>query len=326
MLFFLVFAVLLRGCVNSSRANAVKDYNVEVNRLGTSSTSNVAQALETLTNGRNSDALAQEQALGDLASDSKTLTQQARDLSTPGGLEPATQNLATALSLRATALARIAKLIGRARGTSASEQETATGAIAGEMNALLASDVLWRARVTPFLIDKYKDIDRSPGGDVTPSIVLKDQRWIVPATVANRIGGLVASSAGDDPSAVATPGTHGHGLSAVSVNGKDLTAGGYTTVPAGANGTSFTVTIENQGENDEQNVSVTVTGTAQSTGKRVFNQSKKQPSSLKGTKTPVTIPIPTAVSGSIKVVVEVKKVLGEDNTTNNKATYNVIFS
>ena len=324
VLVFLFLAVIMRGCVNSSRANAVKDYNTEVNKLGTASTSNVAQALETLVNGKNVEALTQEQSLNDLASDSKNLTQQARDLSTPGGLEPATYNLATALSLRATALGRIADLIGKARGTSASEQETATAEIAGEMTALLASDVLWRARVTPFMVDKFKDIDRS-SDDVAPSVVLKDQTWITPATVANRIGGLVAADAGDDPTAEIAPGTHGHGLASVSVNGKELAAGGVTNVP-NASGTSFTVTIENQGENDEQNVTVTVTGTAQATGKRVFNQSKKQPSSLKGTKTPVTIPIPTAVTGSVKVVVEVKKVPGESNTTNNKQTYNVIFN
>lgn len=324
VLVILAFGLLLKSCVDTQRRNGLKDYNDQVNRLGTESTSNVAQALDVLLNANGDDALAQAQNLNDLAADGDTFTVRARELSTPGGLEAATQNVATALSLRHGAVERIADEIGKARGTSATEQEAATQQIAGQMTALLASDVLWQARVTPFIKDKFKDDDLN-SESITPSVVLKDAAWTNTATVANRIGGVAPDEAGDDPSKEIAPGTHGHGLSAVTINGKALVAGGVTNV-ANPSGTNVVVTIENQGENDEEDVTVAVSGTSQSTNKSVFNQTKKLASSLKGTKTPVTIPITKTVTGSVKVTVEVKKVGGEENVENNKGTYNVIFT
>ncbi len=318
------FALLINGCVKSSRINGLKDYSQEVTRLGTESTGNVGQALSILLNADSVEALEQSQSLSDLAADGDKFTQRARELDTPGGLEAATQNVATALSLRASAVQRIGDLIGKARGTSATEQEDATQKIAGQMMLLLTSDGLWQARVSPYIRDKFKDYDRSDDS-VEASIALPDLRWINTATVANRIGSVAPVDAGSDPSKPLAPGTHGHGLASVAINTTPLAEGGVTRV-SNPSGTSIVVTIENQGENDEENVTVAVSGVSQSTGKNVFNQTKKVTLSAKGTKTPVTINITKAVADSVKITAEVRKVDGEENTTNNKKTYNVIFA
>jgi hypothetical protein len=323
LLLLFAIALLINGCVSSSRVNGLKNYSQAVTRLGEESTQNVTQALAVLANADSADALEQRQRLNDLAADGARFTDRARDLSTPGGLEAATQNLATALSLRSTAIARIADLIGKARGTSATEQETATTQIAGQMTALLASDVLWQARVTPFIKDKFKDLDRSSEGAV-PSISLSDATWANTSTVANRIGGVAPEDAPADTSKEIAPGSHGHGLAGVSINKTPL--GDSVTRVSNPSGTSIVVTIENQGENDEENVTVAVTGVAQGDNATIFNQTAKVALSAKGTKTPVPINITKDVSGSVKITAEVKKVGGEENTTNNKKTYSVIFS
>jgi hypothetical protein len=316
----IIAALLLKGCVDSSRKNALQDYGQAVGDLGTESSSNVAQGLQLLQQPDDREALDQRNAIDKLASDSRTLADRARDLSTPGGLEGATQNLVTALSLRADALARIADRISTARGTSRAQAETATQQIAGQMQSLLASDVLWQLRVTPYIRDRAKELDTRDDG-VEDSVVLTDLTWLNASSVANKIDGQ--SEQTDTTTAVA-PGTHGHGIQSVTANGKALSTG-VTTVPNGT-GLSFVVTIANQGENDETNVSVTISGTSKATGKQVFSETKKVPSSRKGTTSPVTIPITSAVSGAVTVTAEVKPVGGEVNKDNNKQTFQVIFS
>lgn len=311
-------ALLLKSCVDTSRRNGLKDFNSQVNDIGSQSISNVSQGLEVIAN-KDLEPLAQRNQLSDLATDSSKLTDRARDLSSPGGLDGATYYLATALSLRATALDRISEVIGKARGTTKAEQEAATQQIAGQMEAMLASDVLWELRVTPFIKERFQAEDLN-SESIATSKVLKDLAWVNPATVATRIGGFTTEPDTETPLA---PGTHGHGITSVAVNGKALTAGSVTTIPASAS-QSFTVTIENQGENDEQDVTVSVSGTKQGGGTKI-DETKKIPQSLKGSKTPVSIPLKTPVKGSYSVTVEVRPVRGEGSTDNNKATYSVIF-
>lgn len=318
IIFILVFGILLKGCVDSSRRNGLKNYNQEVNEIGSQSISNVSQGLELLTD-KDADPLAQRNQLGDLAADSDRLTDRARDLSTPGGLDGATYYLSTALSLRADALDKISDLIGKARGTTKAEQETATAQIAGQMQALLSSDVLWQTRVTPFIDERFSD-EELPADSVQASTVMKDLAWLNASTVATRIGGF---SAEEDTNTPVAPGTHGHGIAAVTAGGKTLAPGAVTNVPVGS-GLSFTVTIENQGENDESDVTVSVTGTKQGGGTKI-DESKKVPQSKQGTKTEVQIPITESVTGSYSITVEVRPVPGEKNTENNKQRYNVIF-
>lgn len=321
VLVLFVIALGLNGCVTSAKKNALTDYGQAVTDIGTESSSNVGQGLQLLSQPNEREALAQRNALDKLASDSRTLTQKARDLSTPGGLEGATQNLVTALSLRADALARIADRIATARGTSRAQSEAATEQIAGQMQALLASDVLWQLRVTPYILDRAKELDTRSDG-VESSVVMTDLTWLNAASVANKIDG---QSEQTDTQTTFTPGTHGHGIQSVTANGKALTPGQPITVAAGS-GLSFVVTVANQGENDETNVSVTIAGTSKATGKQVFSETRKIPSSRKGTTTPVTIPITSPVSSAVTVTAEVKPVGGEVNKDNNKQTFQVIFS
>ncbi|MFT4034061.1 MAG: hypothetical protein QM679_00635 [Patulibacter sp.] len=325
VLVLLVFALVMKGCVESSRKNALQDFSQAVSELGTESSSNVSQGLQLLAQPQDREALAQRNALDKLASDSRALENRARKTSTPGGLEGATQNLVVSLSLRADALSRIADRISTARGTSRAQAEEATQQIAGQMQSLLASDVLWKLRVTPYIRDRAKALD-ARDDDVEDSTVLTDLSWLNAATVANRIDGQ--SETPDTTQATCTDGTkHGHGIQSVAANGKTLTSGNsaVTSVSNGA-GLSFVVSIANQGESDESNVSVTVTGTSKATGKQLFSETRKVTNSPKGQTTAVQVPVTKAVSGAMTVSAEVKPVSCEVNKDNNKQSFQVIFS
>ncbi|MDQ8046098.1 MAG: hypothetical protein AAGC46_15130 [Solirubrobacteraceae bacterium] len=322
LLAFIAFG--LHSCVSSAHLNAAKNYDQTVNDLGTRSVSNVSQALEVLTK-TSQDPIAQSQSISDLASDSAKLTEEARKLKTPGGLEGATQNLATSLSLRATALKRISELLGKAKGNSESASETATQSIAGQMEALLASDVLWQLRVTPFIKEKFQDLNLSTDS-ISSSVVLKDATWLNTATVSNRIGGQTPDTAAADPTITCTADVaHGHAIASVLANGKTLNSGTgvINQVPA-ASGTSFTVNVANQGDADESNVSIIVSGKPQGGGSG-FSTTKKLAVSPQGKTTPVVVNLTKAISNSYTISVEIKKVQCEKTLDNNKATYSVIF-
>lgn len=323
VLVLLIFALVLKSCVDSSRKNGLRDYNQQVNELARSSGENVSEALRQMMTTTDESAVEQGGAIDTLARDSAQLTDRARDLSVPGGLESANHNLTTALSLRATALARIADRLPVARGTTRAAAETATQQIAGQMSAIMASDVLWQLRVTPYIEDRFKAEELSTDS-IEPSVVLTDQSWLNTATVANRIGG---ESEEEDPAAEVAPGLHGHGIISVTANGTTLQpgTGAPTTVERGS-GLEFVVNVANQGEHDESRVRVIVTGTKQAGGAKVINESRTLPTTKAGTETPVRVPVSSPPTGAVTVTVEVKSVPGEENTDNNKSTYRVLFS
>lgn len=321
VIILLAFALLLKSCADTARQNGLKDYNQQVNAIGRASGEDVTEALRQLS-AADAVVIDQQQALAKLAADSAKQTNKARDLDVPGGLEAANVNLVTALGLRATALDRIGLRLPVAKGSTRAAAETATEHIAGQMSALLASDVLWQLRVTPFIKEAFEG-ESLGTQSVTPSVVLKDLGWLSAGTVANRIGG---ESPQEDTTAVVAPGTHGHGLEAVTANGTTLNAGSQPTTVAKGTSLAIVATVANQGENDEQKVKVTVTGISKATNKEVFSESKTLPTTKTGTSTPVTIPITPAPTGSVEITVQIAKVGGEANLGNNKQTYNVIFS
>lgn len=317
----LFLAIVVKGCVDGQRKDQLQSYNQKVNELGTESAANVTKALQTLSSPDNTQPQDQRAEIDRLAAATQDLTDQARELSTPGGLAPATEYLATAISLRGDALARIADRVSNARGTSKTQAEEATAQIAGQMQVLLAADVLWQTRVTPFIRDKYQELE-VPSDAIKASIALDNLSWLDTGTVSSRIDGQAAAELDNTP---AEPGVHGHGIASVTANGKALAPGGaVTTIPAGA-GLSFVVTVANGGEFDEDNVPVTVTGVDKATGKQIFEQTKKIDVSKKGEQTPITIPITSGATKSFTVTVKVDPVKLEDKLDNNKETYLVLY-
>ena len=86
----------------------------------------------------------------------RTTLEQAQALSVPGDMSDAQQSLLIALMLRRDALSKVALDIRPALGDEGEAADRAIKAIAGQNQAFNASDVLYNARVKPFITDALK--------------------------------------------------------------------------------------------------------------------------------------------------------------------------
>jgi hypothetical protein len=248
------------------------------------------------------------------------LVKRARKLDVPNDMKPAQANLVLALELRRDALRKIAEKIPTALAKGNGDQAgRAVAQITGQMRAFDASDVIYSQRVIPY-IQRALD-DAGVGGQTIPtSQFLPNLTWLDEAQVASRLGASASARSGGP----VAPGSHGHGLTSVSVAGTDLVAGGDNQIPAGAN-LSFTVKFMNQGENDETAVGVrlTITGAG-----KTINAQKTVAQTTKGQEASVDIPLTQAppVGNPVTITVEIQPVPGEKMTDNNKATYQATFT
>jgi hypothetical protein len=90
-------------------------------------------------------------------------------------------------------------------------------------------------------------------------------------------------------------------------------------------GLSFDVQVQNQGQNDEKNVTVQVRITGAGKPVSVDQQIASIAQGATGT---ASVPLPSLppTGRPVTITVTVKGVPGEKNLTNNKATYQAIFT
>ena len=191
--------------------------------------------------------------------------------------------------------------------------------IAGQMQALLASDVVYSQRVIPYISEALEDAGVG-GQRITPSRFLGDRlEWLDPDTVSEALDAPTGGS--DDSAGAAKPGPHGHGLTSVRAGQKALQPSPQNNrIPAGA-GLAFTVQFANQGNSDESKVKVNIRiGDAKPISK-VLDVTKA------GSPAEVSIPVAATppIGSPVNVVVEIAKVRGEMKLDNNRQRYTVTF-
>ncbi len=321
-LILIILIVLgVKGCTDSAQENALKDYNRDVTAVVTDSDRDVGRAFFQVLNGgaqQASDLQVQVNELR-LAADEDLNRAEAFDV--PDEMVPAQRNLELTLSLRAEGLRKIAEALPTALGRG-QPAERAIETIGGEMQAFLASDVVYDMRVAP-LIKQTLDEEGISGQRIADSQFMTDISWLSPETVANRLGAEAASSG---QSGEVAPGTHGHGLSSVAVGDVTLQPSpAVNRVPVSGGGVTFTVSFENQGENDERNVRVTVTlrgGSRPITARRTVSQTTA------GSPAEVEIPLGATppIGQAVTAEVVVAAVRGEEKTDNNRQRYTIIFT
>jgi hypothetical protein len=237
-------------------------------------------------------------------------------------MKDAQQNRLLALDLRADAVAKIASRIPTARGDQEGAAAQATDQITGEMQAFLASDVIYLKRVVPFISEALSASDIG-GQRIVGGRFMDDLSWLDPTTVAGRLG-ATAGGGGKSNQQVA-PGRHGHGLVGVSVGTTTLQPQPATNRLTASPSLAFTVRFSNQGDNEETDVRVRVRVRPQ-TGKAI-SVTKTVDQTNPGAQAEVNIPLGQAPpTGSATVTVDVLKVPGEENVENNTQDYTVIFS
>jgi subtilase family serine protease len=110
----------------------------------------------------------------------------------------------------------------------------------------------------------------------------------------------------------------------VQPSGTALSTSGTTDIHA-QKGLSFDVQVQNQGQNDEKNVTVQVRISGAGTPISVDQQIKSIP---QGTTQTASVPLPSLppTGRPVTITVTVKGVPGEKNLTNNKQSYQAIFT
>jgi hypothetical protein len=315
----LVIVVVLgvKGCVSSRQENALKAYNRDVTSVVASSDRDVGQALfRLLGNGsqQGQDLRVQVNQLR-LAADEDA--RRARNFDVPGDMKPAQDKLLLALDLRAEGLRKIAADLPTALGRG-QPARAAVARIAGNMQYFNASDVVYKARVAPLIKETLDDAGIA-GQRIPDSQFMGNIAWMSPTFVAQRIG----ASAGA-PNQPPAPGLHGHGLTSVAVGDNTLQPSPVVNRVPATGRVTFHITFQNQGDNDENDVRVTVT--VRGSGKTITAR-KTVAQTKAGSPAEVDIPLgQTPPIGTATVNVAIAPVRGEQKTDNNRQNYTVIFT
>lgn len=325
-----LLVVLVKGCVDNRREAALKDYNRSVRTLVEHSRSAVAKRFfDALGSASGQDQQQVQETINQLRVVADEDLSQAQRLDPPDAMKSAQTDLELLLSLRRDGVANVADEIQTALGGTAGAG-TAVDAIAGQMQAFNASDVLYSQRVAPLLLKGLKDngiaasYDGTAGEQVLPyANFLPDGdglSWMSPDYVAQQLGASTSSGRTGGPVA---PGLHGHQIDSVSVSGVDLTTDGSNRIPASPPPT-FVVNFTNGGENDETNVKVTVEVTGSGSPIRaqtiVPNTTAGEPATAN-----VTLRQSPSTSGPSTIRVTVEQVPGEETLDNNTASYTALF-
>jgi hypothetical protein len=325
-LLVLAFVIVLgfKGCLDSRKDNALKDYNRNVTAVINDSDQSVGKPFfqRMAAGSRNSSGLGVQ--INQLRLAAEDDVKRAKAFDVPGDMAAAQRNLELVLNLRAEGLTKIADEIPAALGRGQSS-ETAITRIAGEMQTFLASDVVHAERVAPLIRDAL-DSNDVKGQQIAGSRFMTDISWLSPATVAARLGRSAGGTASGSSGTVA-PGLHGHGLVGTSIGAVALNpeAPGVTNrVPWAANPT-ITVKFANQGDNDESNVKVSIS--VKATGAKAITATKTIGQTKSKTDSTVNVPLGAAppAGSPTTLSVLIAKVPGEKKTDNNRSSYTVIF-
>lgn len=321
VILLLVFGV--KGCLDSRKEQALKDYNRDVASLIGEADSNTDEFFNAVTTTGTSPVEVQSQ-ISQFRQRAKSQANQAQGFSVPDEMRPAQRSLLLSLGLLEETMGKVAEKILSALSKDSATAEPAVVSITAEMQAFLAADVLYKRR-TVALVKQVLDDNQIGGQTIQTSEFLPNLGWLEAPTVARRIRADAARGAGASTSSTeAAPGTHGHGLLGVSVGDVTLTPGGSSRVPASSNVT-FSAKVANQGENPETDVVVTVTITPSGGGKAVTARATIDQTAA-GSEATVQIPLTQSPPiGSASVKVGVRKVNGEENTDNNSQEFVVIF-
>jgi hypothetical protein len=317
LLILLVLGV--RGCLNARKENAIKDYANDSAELIRASKLEGDQLFKLLQGeGGTDQATAIINQLNAYSVDSSELVDRANRLDVPGDLNGAQDDLVSVLELRRDGFADITDALQVALG----DQDRRQGSddVAKQMQVFLASDIVDTQRFRRKLFDVLRDEDLS-APDLPQKGFVPDIEWLQPDFVADQVNALRTGTGGGGE---ATPGLHGNGIAGVTLGGVALAPGGSASVQLTGD-LAFEIQVQNQGENTENDVVVSVTV---GDGGDADTQEETIDTIAAGELKTVTIPItkqpPTGQNVPIKV--EVEPVPGEQKTDNNTQESSVIFT
>jgi hypothetical protein len=326
---FVLLIILLGLFVSSCRSNAaeqaLKDYNSKASALAGESQQTGGEFFKLFSQDQPS-AQELQTNINSLRVQAERTLEQAQALGVPDDMVPAQQSLLIALELRKNGLESIAQNIRTALGDSGEQADAAIKRMAGQMSAFNASDVLYQARVIPFI--RAALAERSIAAPFTSSTFLPNVDWLSQQVIAQKLDQQLTSGSANggsgDKAQPTGPGLHGMGLNSTSVGSQTLQPGTPNQITYQP-GMTFLVAFTNQGDNDEFKVKVTLRIESESSSPITISttvdsiaKGAKATAELKLNRTP-----PLNTSTNIRVTVA--PVPGEKKTDNNKSSYPALF-
>src|SRR4051794_35315256 len=318
--------LLIKGCASIRKENNYKDYVREVSADVQQSQQESDAVFSLLRKGQASGqgTVDLQNNINGFRAEAAKLAERARKRDVPGELHGANRYLVDTLQLRADGLGSLARLLPTALGDQGAG--AAIKQIAAQNRLFDSSDVLFTQRYLPQLFTTVKDQGLAndvpiPDALRSPKGFLPSIEWLRPNSVASNLTGTASTT-----NTAATPGLHGTGLVAVTAqpSGTALSTSGTTDVRA-QKGLSFDVQVQNQGQNDEKNVTVQLR--VSGAGKPI-TVDQSIASIAQGATATASVPLPSLppTGRPVTINVNVKAVAGEKNLTNNKQTYQAIFT
>ncbi len=247
---------------------------------------------------------------------------QAQQIRPPGPLRAIHQRLVDALELRAKGFAALGNALAQWNSKNAASTSSTTEALATQGALLSASDVDWEQLYRIPATQELKTVGVT-GVVIPKSAIVPNGDLVSARSFGLLLSRLTGASTGGTPG-----GKHGDALVSVVAKpgGTALSTTTATTVKVSAD-LSFVATVEDSGSSQETGVVVHLTITAgSSTIKRTQTIQLIQPGQQQ-TVTFGNFNLPTAAFGNrASVKVDVAPVPGEQNVSNNTATYTVFFT
>ena len=315
ILILILLVLGVRGCLNARKERAYENYVSDLSSIAAETQNLSQQFFSRLEDPGNLSPLQFEAEIKADRGAAEGLLDRAEGLDAPDDLSEAQDLNVLSYELRRDGLAVISDRIASALGDEGSGQAIAQ--IAREMRTFVASDVLYARAVAQIeAVLQEEDVAIPENEPIATQFLPNEPNWLDPDVVTDALGGV--SGAGG----AATPGVHGLGLGAVTLlpAGAVLEDGGSTT--AAADGAELQVEVENQGESEETDVTVSYEATDGESASGEDTVDSIQP----GEVATVTIPIdPAPSAGTYELTVTAEPVPGEEIEDNNSLTASVTF-
>jgi hypothetical protein len=323
ILIIVLLVLWVQSCQEAGKEKTYKGYMTKVSEVAGSS-QQIGKQLSQALIGQGLKEAQVEQRVAGLARQEQLDVERAREITPPGTLRDEHSALIQTLQFRVSGLAGLASALAATAKTK--DTTRAAGVLAGQMQRLLASDVIYD--------DSFKgpaeaELNRQgvtgtseSGGPLVPdSNFLQSSDLVTTTAMVTVLGKIRGGSV--TPS---TGGLRGTNLVAVKVQpgNVELSTSTQTKVVVRTNMT-FQVTVEDSGDSQEANIPVTLTiqqtsGNIKKTATIGFiNPGEQKTVSITGFPA-----VDFGVTATVKV--EVQPVTGETKTDNNSADYPVIFS
>ncbi|MBO0768534.1 MAG: hypothetical protein J2O48_07595, partial [Solirubrobacterales bacterium] len=316
----ILLILLISSCQASNTRNSLKNYNNNVSGIINRSDQTGGEVFHALSSGSGGTTVQQDLAAP--LQDASSELNDAQNLSVPGQMSKAQQNLVLAMKMRHDGIQLLANNVVQATGSSSSAARAALQQMASGTGMFWASDVIYKSYVAPAIAGALHGDNIAVGGpsniQINPGQFVSDLGWLQTSYLATELGASAGASGGSGKNSTA-PGIHGTALSTVSVGGKQLQTSGTNSV-AGSPAPTFTLSVQNGGQFNQYGIKCKVSVSGGKSGTSTIQQINKGQTTtcdvkLSGTVTP----------GTYQVTASVSKVPGETNVSNNTQTYQVQF-